>query len=196
MTRTITANLNSHISYGSEFRKFQVLEPLLYKSPLYKEVSEILVEGAKSPFERINNSRPKSDLEESIRQGIHQSAKKDPLILTKLVQKDVNAGFQLPTATNSLQIMTHACITPYGVIHQHTIDEQGIIIPKLRAPHDQSFKFSSGSSVNSRFQTEKLTKLIYGDALQIIIHDVHSLCFHFPGTPILLGKFDFSAPYK
>ena len=61
--------------------------------------------------------------------------------------------------------MPHACIAPYGVIHQHTIDKQGNIIPKIRAAHNQSFKFSSGSSVNSIFQTEKLTKLIYGDAL-------------------------------
>ena len=92
--------------------------------------------------------------------------------------------------------MPHACITPYGVIHQHTIDEQGIIIPKLRAAHDQSFKFSSGSSVNRRVQTGKLTKIIYGNALRQIIHYVHSLRFQYPGTPIHIGKFSFSAAYK
>ena len=83
--------------------------------------------------------------------------KKDPSILTKLIQKDVNAGFQVPTTTNSLQKIPLACIAPYGVIHQHTIDEQGIIIPKLGAAHYQSFKFSSGLLLNSRVQTEKLT---------------------------------------
>ena len=92
--------------------------------------------------------------------------------------------------------MPHACISLYGVIHQHTIDEQEIIIPKLRAAHDQSFKFSSGSSVNSRVKTEKLTKLIYFDALRQIIHYIHSLCFHLPGTPIITGQFEFSAAYK
>ena len=45
-------------------------------------------------------------------------------------------------------------------------------------------------------KTEKLTKRIYGDALRRIIHYIHSLRFHFPGTPILIGKFEFSAAYK
>ena len=102
MTRTISANTNSNISYGSEFRTVEVLEPLLHKIPLRKAVSEILVKGAKYPLERINNSRRISDLEESLQQGNHQAAKKESSILTKLIQKDVNAGFQLPTTTNSL----------------------------------------------------------------------------------------------
>ena len=129
MTSTIAANPNSHISYGSEFRTIEVLQPLLQKKNLWKAVSEILSKGAKYPLERINNSRRKSDLEESLRRGNHQSAKKDPSILTKLIQKDINAGFQLPTTPNSLRKMPHTCIAPYVVIHQHTIDEQGIIIP-------------------------------------------------------------------
>ena len=41
-----------------------------------------------------------------------------------------------------------------------------------------------------------MTKLIYGDTLRQIIHYVHSLRFHYPGTPILIGKCDFSASYK
>ena len=49
MTRTIAANHNSHISYGSEFQTVEVLEPLLQKSPLWKAVSEILVKGEKYP---------------------------------------------------------------------------------------------------------------------------------------------------
>ena len=78
MTSTIAAKTNSHISYGSEFRTIEVLEPLLQKIPLWKAVSEILGKGAKYPLERINNSRRKSDFEESLRQGNHQSEKKDP----------------------------------------------------------------------------------------------------------------------
>ena len=131
-------------------------------SPLWKAVSEILVKVENYPLERISNSRLQSDPEECLQRGNHQSAKKEPSILTKLIQNDVNAGFQLPTKTNSICKMPHAYIAPYGVIHQHKIDEQGIIIPKLR---DQQFKFSFGSSVNIRVQTEKSTKLIYGDSL-------------------------------
>ena len=55
MTRTVLANPNSHISYGSELRTVEVLETLLHKSPLWKEVSEILVKGEKYPLDRINN---------------------------------------------------------------------------------------------------------------------------------------------
>ena len=70
MTRALAANPNSHISYGSEFKTVEFLEPLLHKSPLWKAVSDILSKGAKYPLERINNSRRKSDLEEFLRQGI------------------------------------------------------------------------------------------------------------------------------
>ena len=109
MTRTIAATPNIHIYYGYKFRTFEVQEPLLQKSPLWKAVSDILVKGAKYPLKRINNSRQKSDLEESLRQVNHQSAKKDPSILAKLIQKYVNAGLQLPTTTNSLRkCLTHA----------------------------------------------------------------------------------------
>ena len=38
--------------------------------------------------------------------------------------------------------------------------------------------------------------MIYGDALRQIIHYIHSLRFHFPRTPILIGIFEFSAVYK
>ena len=127
MTKTIAANPNSHISYGSELRTVEVLEPLLHKIPLWKAVSEILVKGAKYPLERINNWRKQSDPEEYLRRGNHQSAKKDPSILTKLIRKDINAGFQLPTTTNYLRKIPHACIALYGEIHQHKIDEQAII---------------------------------------------------------------------
>ena len=66
ITRTIASNTNIHISYGSEFRTVEVLEPLLHKTPLWKEVSEVLVKGAKYPLERIKTSKQKSNLEESL----------------------------------------------------------------------------------------------------------------------------------
>ena len=196
LTRTIAAYPNSHISYGSEFRTSTVLHPLLSKSPLWPAISSILNKGAKYPLDRLSNKRRKADLEEALTRGNHKSAKSEPKILTKLIQKDVTAGYQLPTTIASLRKIPHTCIAPYGVVHQTTIDDQGNLIPKKRAAHDQSFKFSSGSSVNSRVQTEKLTKLIYGDALRRILHYIHSLRFHHPGVPILIGKFDFSAAYK
>ena len=69
MNRTIAANPNIHISYGSEFRTVEVLEPLLHKSPLWKVVSEIL---------EHQQFKTKIGLRESLRKENHQSAKKDP----------------------------------------------------------------------------------------------------------------------
>ena len=196
ITRLISAHPNSTISYGSEFRASTALRPLLHRSPLWPTVLAILDDGAKYPLERISNSRRLQDLTEAIQRGNHKSAISEPKILRKLISKDVTAGFQLPTTIESMHKIPHACIAPYGVVHQTTIDNEGNLIPKKRAAHDQSFKFSSGTSVNSRVQTEKLNKLIYGDALRRIIHFIHSLRFHHPHTPILIGKFDFSAAYK
>ena len=93
MTRTMAENTNRHISYISESRTVKVLEPLLHKMLLWIAVSEILVKGEKYPLEHINNSRQKSDLEESLQLGNYHSEKKEPSILKELIEKDVNAGF-------------------------------------------------------------------------------------------------------
>ena len=196
MTRVIADHPNSHISYGSEFRPTKVLHPLLHKSPFWEEVSTSLDKGAKYPLTRISNPRRLQDIEDALLRGNHKSVKSNPGILNSLVSKEVKLGFQLPTTIESIKLTPHACIAPYGLITQQTIDERGNSIPKHRGTHDQSFQFSSKNSVNDRVKKEALLELIYGDMLRRILHYIHSLRFHHPNTAILIGKYDFKAAYK
>jgi len=39
----------------------------------------------------------------------------------------------------ALQI-PHACLVPYGIIDQTTLDDEGKVVPKLRLVHNQLFK--------------------------------------------------------
>ena len=196
ITKVISAYPHSHISYGSEFRSASTLHPLLHKSPFWESVCNSLTKGAKYPLDRISNKRRLADIEDALGRGNHKSAKTLAPTLKKLVAKEVHQGFQLPTTIDSIKKIPHACIAPYGVISQQTINASGHIIPKHRAAHDQSFKFSSKNSVNNRVQKEKLLQLVYGDALRRILHYIHSLRFHNPHTPILIGKYDFTSAYK
>ena len=196
LTRMIPGHPSSHISYGSEFRPWRALAPLLHLSPHWADVKDTLSNGARYPLQRLSPKRRLQDLEEAIIRGNHKSATDSPNILDKLIKKDVDAGFQLPTTINSLRLMPHAVVAPYGVIKQNTIDTEGNIIPKLRIAHDQSFCYSSGTSVNSRVNKDELTTLIYGDALRRLLHYIHSLRFHHPLTPILIGKYDFASAYR
>ena len=164
--------------------------------PYWSDVRDSLDNGACYPLKRLSTHQQITDLEESIKRGNHKSTIDSPKILDKLINKDVQSGFQLPTTIDSLHKMPHACVAPYGVIKQNTIDNKGNVIPKLRATHNQSFCFSSGTSVNSCVKKEELTTLIYGNALRRILHYIHSLRYHHPNTPILIGKYNFSAAYR
>ena len=196
LSRMIPGHPGSHISYGSEFRPWETLLPLLHKSPHWLDVKDTIKNGARYPLKRLSPQRRMQDLEEAILRGNHKSATAEPTVLTKLIKKDVDAGFQLPTTIDSLRSIPHAVVAPYGIIKQNTVDNDGNIIPKLRMAHDQTFCFSSGASVNCRVKKEELSSLIYGDALRRLLHYIHSLRFHHPNTPILIGKYDFASAYR
>ena len=196
ITRVIAAYPNSHIIYGSEFRNPDILQHLLKDSPFWPEVNNSLRKGAKYPLERISNKKRKLDLEDAIIRGNHKSAKIEIPTLKNLVNKDVKAAFQLPVPIETVRNTPHACIAPYGLAHQNTINELGEIIDKYRITHDQSFKFSSKTSVNDRVKREELLELIYGDAFRRIIHYIHSLRTRYPHKCILIGKYDFKSAYR
>ena len=196
MTRVISAMNNSHIGYGSEFRPVSIFQSIFQKIPFWKEVQLTLSRVAKYPLERISNQCRLIKLEESICRGNHQSAVKNPVVLNKLIDKEAKMGFQLPITIDSIRNMPHACIAPYGIIEQQTIDESGKQIPKFTMAQNQSFKSSSATSINSRVKRNKLLNLVYGNTFRRILHCIHWLCFHYPSDPILVGKFNFSLAYR
>jgi hypothetical protein len=49
-TAAIAAQLHSPVGVGSEFRRLEVLAPLLHRHPLWKHLEAILTTGAELPL--------------------------------------------------------------------------------------------------------------------------------------------------
>ena len=114
----------------------------------------------------------------------------------KLGIKDVDYGFALPVPLTKLPKIPGICLAPVNIAPQNTIDEHGNIIAKDRLTHDQSFKFGSGTSVNSRTKEESLLPCIFGQALRRHILQIVATRLKFPDANILAVKFDIKSAYR
>ncbi len=85
-----------------------------------------------------------------------------PDLLLQLMLKDIHFGYCLPLPLAKAEKIPGILIAPMNIQKQNTINEFGRIIPKDRQTHDQSFKWSSGTSVNSRVKTEELLPCLFG----------------------------------
>ena len=82
--------------------------------------------------------------------GNHKGAGQNPKVLKELVEKDVTHGYGLVLPLEELNRMPGTLLVPMNVTNQNSIDECGRIVEKDRLTHDQSYKWGSGTSVNSR----------------------------------------------
>jgi hypothetical protein len=73
-----------------------------------------------------------------------------------LIAKDIKYGYSLPVPLSSAQLILGLVMAPMNIMEQNTIDKFGRIIQKDRLTHDQSWKWSSGTSVNSCIQKDLL----------------------------------------
>ena len=78
---------------------------------------------------------------------------------------------------------------------QNTIDKFGQIIPKDRLTHDQSWKWSLGTSVNSRVQKERLQACQNGFCIRRLINRTIAVRRKYPGQRILATKIDYKSAY-
>ena len=108
------------------------------------------------------------DLEEALTFGNHKGASSQPELLRRLIEKDVTHGFGLVIPLSTVKCIPGALLAPMNIMKQNTIDELGNIIPKDRLTHDQSYKWSSGTSVNSRVQFNTLLPCRFGACIRRI----------------------------
>jgi len=59
LEKAINAQSNSQLSYGSEFKKPEILEMIFLHHPLWKRLKSILSNGAKFPLESLENEEKK-----------------------------------------------------------------------------------------------------------------------------------------
>lgn len=192
----LEAQSNSPLGYGSEFRSAATLRPLLRLHPLWDRLERILQQGVDFPLEELPNDVRKRDLLEAIEFGNHKGAIKNSQLLEEKLRVEVEHGYQLVLPLMKVQQLEGALMAPMNIADQNTINERGEIIPSKRLTHNQSKEFGSGTSVNSRVQTDELQSCLYGHCLPRVIHYIVRLRQQHPNKRILLQKIDFKSAYR
>ncbi len=109
--------------------------------------------------------RKKEDLSEALEFGNHKRASKQAELLQELVTKDVEYGYCFPVPIKKLPLIPGVCVAPMNIQEQNSINKLGEIITKERLTHDQSHKWRSETSINSRTKEDHLLPCIFGHAL-------------------------------
>ena len=82
-----------------------------------------------------------------------------------------------------------------NIMTQNTTNEHGIIVEKDRLTHNQSYKWGSGTSVNSRVDRDKLPPCRFGACLKCLMNWTVSARKKFPGKKNLSSKIDYKSAY-
>jgi hypothetical protein len=136
------------------------------------------------------------DLLEAIEFGNHRGAKENIELLTSLVTKDVKYGYAVTFPLSKASSIPGILMAPMNIMHQDTIDETGKIVDKKRLTHDQSFKFGSGTSVNSRTKPDELVPCMYGACLKRLVNWACAARRKYPTVKIFASKVDFKSAYR
>ncbi len=184
------------IGYGSEFRKSDVLLPLLQKHPLWNQMRAMLAHGLQWPTEPITKEDRAADLIEVLKFGNHKGTTTQPELLLKLVSGDIKHGYALPLPLGKIKRIPGICMAPLNIQPQWTINEHGEIIEKDRLTHDQSFEWEkSGYSVNSQTNTSQLQQCRFGKCLLRLINWAVAARKKYPNRRIMAKKDDVKLAY-
>ena len=159
-------------------------------------MTDILRNGSNWPLEPLEEDNHRADVEEALAFGNHKGALLQPELLKQLVLKDVLYGYCLPLPLGKATKIPHILIAPMNIQKQNMIDKFGQIVPKDRLTHVQSFKWLSGTSVNSRVIIEELLPCIFGSCISRIVNWAITACLLYPNLLILASKIDFKSAFR
>jgi hypothetical protein len=192
----IDANHLSPLGYGSEFRPVTVLSNIFRHHPNWSRLKAIMTRGSDWQLDELTEDARINDLADALTFGNHKGATAHPETLRRLIEKDVTSGFCLVIPPQIVSRIPGALMAPMNIMEQNTIDESGNIIPKQRLTHDQSFEWSSGTSVNSRVHFDTLLPCRYGGCLRRLINFVVAARRKYPNQRILATKVDYKSAYR
>ena len=128
--------------------------------------------------------------------GNHKGAESNPELLIDLVEKDVTHGYGLVLPLDKLRRIPGALLAPMNVMKQNTIDEFGRIVEKDRLTHDQSYKWGSGTSANSRVDKGLLLPCKFGAFLKRLMNWAVAARKKHPNRRILASKIKYKSAYR
>ncbi len=196
LQKALLAQSDSLLGYGLEFKPIKMLEPIFKNHPSWSRMKQVLTNGSKWPLQPLNEENQIKDIEEALLFSNHKGAVKQQDLLRKLVTDDVVRGFALLLPLNKIAQILGVLLAPLNIQAQNTINERGEIIPKNGLTHDQSWKWQSGTSVNSRVNADKLMPCYFGRAMQRLINWTVAARKLYPNRRILATKLDVKAAYQ
>jgi hypothetical protein len=154
-------------------------------------MAAIITFGSKLPLVEISKEEQAQDSVDAVTFGNQKGALGKPELLKKVFGKDVKYGYTILIPLDRVRLIPglEMAPLPMNIMPQYTIDELGQIIPKDRLTHDQSWKWSLGTSVNSRVQKECLQECQYG------VNWAVAACKKYPNQRILASKIDYKSAY-
>lgn len=93
ISSAIAAQSNTQISFGSEFRSGEILQPLLKFHPHWPHLSRIQTSGTSFPLLPISGTDKKDDINFPFQRGNHASANKHQSIFESIIKEDIERGF-------------------------------------------------------------------------------------------------------
>ena len=186
----------SQLDYGSEFRDPTILENIFAKHPLWSRLKHQLIHGSSFPLEDLSCDKRREDVIEALEYGNHKGVSGDLELFKNMMNNDVIHGYSLVLPRSKIIEIEGALLAPMNIADQHSINERGEIVAKKRLTHNQSYKFGSGTSVNSRVIKDDLQDCMYGSCLFRIIHEILNMRTKHPHKRVLLQKIDWKAAYR
>jgi hypothetical protein len=188
----IIYNKGTYISFGSEFRSPELLEPLLLHHPNWRRFRDLLTQGSSWPLSDLSEEDRLAKNKEFIARGNHKSAITYESKLHKTILQEISQGWMFPLQLTYISTLKHGELAPVGIDDTQWSElPDGSKKTKFRMTHDQSFEASVGSSVNKRVQHDSLEPLYYGGCLFRLIHYIISIRARLSAVRILGGKSDF-----
>ena len=87
-----------------------------------------------------------------------------------MIEKDVVHGYGLVLTLSKIDRIPGVLLAPMNVMTQNKIDEHRRIVEKYRLNHDKSYKWRSGTSVNSRVDKDDLLPCRFGACLKRLMN--------------------------
>jgi hypothetical protein len=133
-------------------------------------MKQILIEGSKWSLDELSEESWQKDLIDALAFGNHKGASAKLELLRHLISKDVKYGYSLPIPLSCIKSIPGFLMAPMNIMAQNRINKIGQIIPKDQLTHDQSWKWSSGTSINSRIRKELLQASRFGFCIRRIVN--------------------------
>jgi hypothetical protein len=136
----LSANDQTTLGYGSEFRPISQLKKILGEHPNFPKLDKILSNGMDYRFKtELPECTRSEELAAIIERGNHKSAESRAEHVAKALGKDVRHGFSLPILPATVLKIKGTMAQPLGMAEQLTLTESGERIPKFRLTQDLSF---------------------------------------------------------